>query len=157
MTMRPILALFALVAVAPASRSVAATCPRQPRTAAGVLAAEHAWVKAIEHRNVAALSCTLDRTFADSDWRGGRVPRAEMLERLPQHPPAQLHLSEVQVTVAGAMAMVRGINTQTAGDGTTVGSVRFTDLFVYRDDAWRAIAAQETLILSPAASSQTAH
>jgi ketosteroid isomerase-like protein len=154
--MRPSLALLALASVATASGSTAATCPRQPRTAAGVLAAEHAWVKAIEHRDVAALSCTLDRTFANNDWRGGRVPRAEVLERLPQHPPAQLRLGEVQVRVQGAMAMVRGVNTQTAPDGKTIGSVRFTDLFVYRDHAWRAIGAQETLIPRPAASSPIA-
>jgi hypothetical protein len=44
------------------------------------------------------------------------------------------------------MAVVRGVNRQTTAAGVEAGAVRFTDVFVYRGHAWRAIAAQETVI-----------
>ncbi|HET7576725.1 MAG TPA: nuclear transport factor 2 family protein [Sphingomicrobium sp.] len=129
---------------------MAATCPESPRTAAGALATETAWVAAIESRDVAALTCILDPAFADNNWRGERVARTEVLNKLPHRPSSQLHLSDLQVTVRGDMAMVRGVNTQTTPAGKTVGAVRFTDIFVYRAGSWHAIAAQETLIQPPA-------
>jgi len=121
-------------------------CPPQPRTAAGVIATEKAWVAALERRDSAALACILDPGFSDQDWRGGRVSRAEVLERLPKRPPSTLHLSELQVTIEGTMAMVRGLNTQTDAAGKVSGLVRFTDVFVYRAHHWQALAAQETLV-----------
>jgi ketosteroid isomerase-like protein len=127
-----------------------AACPERPRTAAGALATETAWVAAIESRDVAALTCILDPAFADNNWRGERVARAEVLARLPHRPSSQLHLSDLQVTVRGDMAMVRGVNTQTTPDGKAIGAVRFTDVFVYRGGSWRAVAAQETVIQPPA-------
>jgi ketosteroid isomerase-like protein len=127
-----------------------AACPESPRTAAGALATEKAWVAAIEARDVAALSCILDPAFADNDWRGERVARADVLEKLPHRSPSELHLSDLQVTVRGDMAMVRGVNRQATPDGKTTGAVRFTDIFVYRDGSWRAVAAQETLIQTDA-------
>ncbi|HET8749621.1 MAG TPA: nuclear transport factor 2 family protein, partial [Sphingomicrobium sp.] len=126
-----------------------AACPDRPRTTAGVLATEKAWVAAIERRDVTALSCILDPTFADNNWRGQRVAREEVLAKLPHRPSSELHLSELRVTVRGDMAMVRGVNRQTAPDGKTVGAVRFTDVFLYRGGSWRAIAAQETVIQTP--------
>ena len=121
-------------------------CPPQPRTAAGVIATENAWVAALERRDSAALACILDAAFSDQDWRGGRVSRAQVLARLPKRPPSTLHLSELQVTVQGTMAMVRGLNTQADAAGKVSGSVRFTDVFAYRGGRWQALAAQETLV-----------
>lgn len=134
-----------------------AACPERPRTAVGALATEKAWVAAIERRDVTALSCILDPAFADNNWRGERVARTEVLAKLPHRPSSQLHLGDLQVTVRGGMAMVRGVNTQTAPDGKTVGTVRFTDVFVYRGGSWHAVAAQETLIQPPAGASPEQH
>lgn len=74
------------------------------------------------------------------------MSRAEVLAHLPKRAPSTLHLSELQVAVEGTMAMARGLNTQTGAAGKVSGSVRFTDVFVYRAHHWRAIAAQETLV-----------
>ena len=121
-------------------------CPRHPMSRAGILATEQEWVRAIEARNAAALSCILAPEFADTNWRGQIVPRTTVLARLPSRPPSRLKLSDLSVVQHGRFAIVRGINTQSGGDGRSSGSVRFTDVFVYRGASWQAISAQETLI-----------
>ena len=121
-------------------------CPAHPRTAAGALATEHAWVRAIESRNSKLLACILAPEFADTSWRGELVERATVLTALPSHAPVRLQLSGLSVFLDGRFAIVRGTNTQQA-NGRTVGTVRFTDMFVYRGGAWRAVSAQETPLL----------
>ena len=121
-------------------------CPKHPRTRAGVLATEHEWVRAIEARDSKRLSCILGLEFADTNWRGQIVPRSTVLARLASRPESRLELSDLSVVQHGRFAIVRGINRQTAADGRSSGSVRFTDVFVYRAGSWRAISAQETLI-----------
>ena len=111
---------------------------------AGVIATENAWVSALERRDSAALGCILDPAFSDNDWRGERISRAQVLAHLPQRPSSTLRLSELEPIVGGTMAIVRGLNTQTGADGKVIGTVRFTDVFVYRGRRWRAVAAQET-------------
>jgi uncharacterized protein DUF4440 len=151
--MRTVLAsMFVLIA----SASGAATCPTESRTEAGVRLAEQRWVAALESRDTATLDCILDPAFADTSWRGQLFRKPEVMKALPHRPASTLELTQVQPVVVGTFAIVRGINTQTAPGGKTVGSVRFTDLFVYRDHAWRAIAAQETPIPGPGGPSQTA-
>ena len=115
-------------------------------TSAGVLATEHEWVRALEARNSRALSCILAKDFADTTWRGEVVPRSVVLGRLASRPQSQLTLSDLSVVQHGALAIVRGINTQTSADGRSSGSVRFTDVLVYRGGTWRAVSAQETVI-----------
>ncbi|HVI99166.1 MAG TPA: nuclear transport factor 2 family protein [Sphingomonas sp.] len=121
-------------------------CPHDPATTAGLRAAEADWVAAIETHDVARLGCRLAVEFTDADWRGRRVPRAAVLARLPTRDHGRLALSDLEVAIHGAVGTVRGVNTQTAADGTLAGRVRFTDLFVHRDGRWQAIAAQETVI-----------
>jgi len=134
------------LALLAASVAHAAACPRQPATSAGVLMTEQQWVRAIETRNSRTLECILAPEFSDTNWRGAVVPRSAVLARLPAHPPSALKLSNVSVFRDGRFAIVRGTNTQKGRDGRSSGSVRFTDVFVYRGGAWRAICAQETLI-----------
>ena len=133
--------IFAALAAA-----AAVACAGQPRTAAGVLATEQEWVRAIETHDSKLLSCILAPEFADTSWRGEVIPRATVLARLPSHPPATLKLSGLSVVLEGRFAIVHGTNTQLSPDGRTSGSVRFTDMFVYRAGTWRALSAQETPI-----------
>jgi len=142
--------LIGLALLGVATASAASTCPAQPRSEAGVIATEEAWVAALEHRNPAALNCILDPSFSDNDWQGQHVPRAEVLARLGTRPASQLHLSDLEARVEGTMAVVRGLNRQTGADGKVSGAVRFTDVFFYRGGRWRAIAAQETLVRTKA-------
>jgi hypothetical protein len=133
---------FALACAATAS---SAACPSQPRTAAGVLATERAWVAALENRDSAALDCILESDFADTTWRGMLVAKPEIMARLPSRPHSTLELSDLQPTLLGNAAILRGVNTQRSGTAV-IGSVRFVDVFVYRSGRWQAVSAQESLI-----------
>jgi hypothetical protein len=136
-----VLGLSAIVAFPAAAK---ASCATQPLTADGAMAAEQAWVAAIEHRDTPALLCLLDPSFIDSNWKGRLVGRSEILSNVTSRPRPTLHLSQLDVTIHGQVAVVRGLNSQAGGAGS--GSVRFTDVFVYRDRRWRAVAAQETVV-----------
>ncbi|MGN6818092.1 MAG: nuclear transport factor 2 family protein [Sphingomonas sp.] len=130
--------------------ALAAACPTEPRTPAGLRQAEDRWVAALEARDGAALACHLAPDFADNNWQGVIVRRTDMLARLPQRPSSRLQLSEMTARVEGATGIVRGLNTQIAPDGKVVGRVRFTDIFLWRAGRWQAIAAQETVVAAPA-------
>ena len=138
--------VFTAMTLATSVPQTALGCPKHPRTRSGVLATEHEWVRAIEARDSKCLSCMLGLEFADTNWRGQLMPRAAVLARLPSRPGSRLKLSDLSVVQHGRFAIVRGINTQTSGDDRKSGSVRFTDVFVYRGGSWRAISAQETPI-----------
>jgi hypothetical protein len=127
--------------------SAAIACPTEPRTEAGVLATEKAWVAALESRDARALDCILSPDFADTSWRGELIPKARVMEALPGRPASTLTLTDLHATLIGDVAMMRGVNTQRAGE-KVLGSVRFVDLFVYRSGRWQAISAQESLIQS---------
>jgi hypothetical protein len=122
-----------------------ATCPSEPRTAAGTLLAERRWVAALEERDKAALGCILDPSFVDTSWRGELISRAAAIEALPRRPSTILELSELKSQLIGNVAIVRGVNRQVSGT-KIVGSVRFVDVFVYRSRRWQALSAEETLI-----------
>jgi hypothetical protein len=138
--------LLAAMTLAASAPRTTLGCPSHPPTSEGVLATEHAWVRALEMRDSRALSCILASEFSDTNWRGEIVSRNEALARLQSRPPSTLKLSDLSVFRQGRFAVVRGMNSQTGPDGRSAGSVRFTDVFVYRAGAWRAIAAQETVI-----------
>ncbi|HEU4961749.1 MAG TPA: nuclear transport factor 2 family protein [Sphingomonas sp.] len=127
--------------------ALAGTCAFQtPKTADGALAAERYWVAAIERRDAGALDCLLASGFTDFNWRGHVIGRAAMLDGFAAKPRVTLALDDLSVDLDGNLAVVRGRNRQTGPDGTPAGAVRFTDVFVYRDGAWRALRAQETVI-----------
>jgi ketosteroid isomerase-like protein len=117
-----------------------------PKTTDGALAAERYWVAAIERRDAAALGCLLAPGFTDFNWRGQVVGRAAMLGGFAARPRVRLTLDDLSVDLDGDLAVVRGRNRQTGPDGKPAGMVRFTDVFVYRDGAWRALRAQETVV-----------
>src|SRR5262245_6693457 len=125
---------------------VTSACPPHPATSQGVLATENDWVHALERRDATALSCILAPEFTDTSWRGELVSRDAVLERLSSRPPSTLKLSDLSVFRDRRVAVVRGVNTQSGTDSRSSGSVRFTDVFVYRGGGWRAISAHETLI-----------
>lgn len=129
--------------------ALAVSCPTEPRSEAGLRQAEERWVAALEGGDGAALACRLAPDFADNNWQGRIVRRDDMLARLPQRPPSRLQLSEITVRIDGTTGIVRGLNTQVAPDGTIIGRVRFTDIFVWRGSRWQAIAAQETVVTAP--------
>jgi hypothetical protein len=133
--------LFAIIAAVAAS-----PCQAEPPTQAGLLLAEQHWVAALEARDVRALDCLLAPGFTDTNWRGARIGRDAVLSALPQRLPSTLQLSALEAEIHGPIGIVHGVNTQSAPDGTVIGKVRFTDIFLRDGEQWRALSAQETVI-----------
>jgi ketosteroid isomerase-like protein len=117
-----------------------------PKTADAVLTTENNWVAALEERNASRLACLLAPGFIDKTWDGRKLTRDQVLANLPNRPDTKLNLSDLKVEVHGDTAVVHGLNTVTAPDGTLVARVRFTDVFSYLDGKWKPVSAEETLI-----------
>jgi hypothetical protein len=82
----------------------------------------------------------------DMAWNNQLHSRAEILAGLPKRPPTGIALSEMQVSLRGDRALVRGVNTATKPGGHLIGRVRFADIFRYRGGMWQALTAQEVLM-----------
>jgi hypothetical protein len=130
----------------PAHAAVDCAGLRQPHSAAGVIAAENAWVKALTTRDGKALSCILAPGFMDMAWNGELHSRGEVLAGLAKRPSNAIKLSNLKVELSSDRAVARGVNTATKPDGSLIGRVKFEDMFVYRDGMWRALTAQEVLM-----------
>ena len=83
----------------------------------------------------------------------GMVTKREQLSFMRAHPAADAgttrRFEDLRVRVFGTAAVATGIVVATAPDGKTR-KTAFTDVFAYRDGAWRAVNAQETPLQSAA-------
>ncbi len=99
-----------------------ASCPSgQTKDEAALVQLEQTWAKALEQRDGAAVGCILAAEFEDADPNGALHSRAEALANIP-------------------------LNTVVDPNGKVLARVRFTDIFVYRDGRWVAVAGQESLL-----------
>jgi len=122
----------------------AADCPTgQGKDEATLLGLEQTWAHALEQHDVEVAGCLRAREFQDVSTDGTVYDRAA---RIPGRRPSQNHLEELRAHIQGDMAYVRGVNRVTDAAGETLARVRFTDIFVYRDGRWQAVAGQETLV-----------
>ena len=139
--------LCAAIFLAVSTISVAAsTCAAsQPKNESTLLQLEQSWAKALEQHDSTTVSCILSDEFEDVDVNGQLHHRAETLARIPRRSPSQNHLEDLKAHVFGDFAYVRGLNRVTDPSGKPVAQVRFTDVFVYRDGRWQAVAGHETL------------
>lgn len=116
-------------------------------------------LRGIENR-LAAAWVEGDRSFIEQvlaeDWSvidlTGRVlRRAEVLEEAfgsKDRKIVSMQIDDLSVRSFGVWAIVTG-RTQAAGEYRDVAAqvtLRFTDVFAYRDGAWRIVASQATLI-----------
>lgn len=125
----------------------AADCPAgQAKDGAELLKIEHTWAKALEQKDAVAVGCILADDFQDAGVYGELHNREEALAHIAQRGPGSNRLSEMQPHVFGEVGYVRGLNTVIDAQGHAVAKVRFTDIFVYRDGRWKAVAGQETLV-----------
>lgn len=126
---------------------VFAAWARSPADEQSVREAEDRWVAALDHRDVAALRTLLDDDFVDITWKGEVRDRSAAVAALeaPGRPSMKQTLQEIRVRFAGPdAAVVTGVNVVT-GNAPDTARVRFTDVFVRRAGAWKALSAQETL------------
>jgi hypothetical protein len=132
------LAFFALPA--------AGACPTQPKDANALIQLEQSWAKALEVHDADAVGCLLAEEFQDADPNGKLHDRAETLAQVPHRRPGKNILSELDPHVIGEFGYIRGLATLVDAQGNTIARVRFTDVYVYRDHRWLAVAGQETLL-----------
>jgi ketosteroid isomerase-like protein len=141
----PRVLLAAALPLVLAAFSAADSVPRKERS---VREAEARWVEALENRDVAALRALLDEDFVDVTWTGEVRDRRAAIAALedPRRPSMTQTLEEVRVRFAAAnVAVVTGVNVVTGRVPDFKARVRFTDVFVRRAGAWKALSAQETL------------
>ena len=72
--------------------------------------------------------------------------RAETLAQIPHRRPGKNILSELTPHIFGDFGYIRGLATLVDAQGTTIARVRFTDIYVYRDHRWLAVAGQESML-----------
>lgn len=115
-------------------------------TESQLLALEQTWMQAARDRNVAVLSRILADGYIDIDYRGAVRDKADAL-KAPNLKTKQYvqKLSDEKVRLYGDAAIVTGRGVLTKTDGTEVAAWRFTDVFVKRGGAWRAVSSQETV------------
>jgi len=124
-----------------------ASCPSgQTKDEAALVQLEQTWAKALEQRDGAAVGCILAAEFEDADPNGALHSRAEALANIPHRRPGSNKLSDLHPHVYGDFGYVRGLNTVVDPNGKVLARVRFTDIFVYRDGRWVAVAGQESLL-----------
>src|ERR1043165_1956912 len=135
---------IALAALIAALSAISPAWSSEPKTPARPIAAEYAWVHALETRDLPALRARFAPEFLHTTWRGDLLSRSETLRAIASAKPMKNSLSKLQARAFGDIAIVHGVNT-VERPGRPVTRVRFTDVFIYRGGAWRAISAQETL------------
>jgi hypothetical protein len=94
------------------------------------------------------LQALLDEDFMDITWKGEVRDRRAVIEALnaPGRASMSQTLHEVRVRFAAPdVAVVTGVNAVSSRAPDLTARVRFTDVFVKRAGAWKALSAQETI------------
>lgn len=139
----PCLILFTLSSL----RIWAAPCPNhQIKDGSALVQIEQSWAKALELRDADAVGCLLADEFQDADPSGKLYDRTQTLAQIPRRRAGRNVLSELTPHVFGDFGYIRGLATLVDPQGKTRAQVRFTDIYVYRNQRWLAVAGQETLL-----------
>ncbi len=122
-------------------------CPTgQTKDEGALIKIEQSWAQALDQRDSDAVGCLLAQEFQEVDLHGMLRDRAENLASVIHRQPGSNQLSELHPHVYGKFGYVRGLNTVIDADGQPRAKVRFTDIFVYREGRWLALAGQESLV-----------
>jgi hypothetical protein len=125
----------------------AAPCPAgQAKDGSALVQNELAWAKALEQRDSAALNCLLAAEFEDAGPDGTLQDRDTTLTKVSKHQPVHHELTEMHAQVHGDFGYIRGLATAVDSQGKVLARVRFTDIYVYRDGRWQAVAAHESIL-----------
>ena len=130
----------------------AAQTPAQPDAEqTKILALENAWNRAEETKDSKALETLLDPTLVYIDYDGSLMDKAQFIASIKQSAlhPEQIVNESTSAHVYAGSAVVTGVYRE---KGMNHGKPylrrgRFTDTWVYRDNAWVCVASQSTLIL----------
>jgi hypothetical protein len=117
----------------------AANCPAGPvKDGTALILLKQTWAKALEVQDAEAVGCILGEEFQDADPEGKPHNHAETLAQISHPRPLDPH-------VLGDSGFIRGLATLVDREGDVRARVRFTDIYVYRDQLWMPVA-QETLL-----------
>jgi hypothetical protein len=126
---------------------LAANClAPQAKDGGALIHLEQSWAQALEVHDADAVGCILADEFQDADPDGKLHTRAETLGQVPHRRPGKNILSELDPHVYGDFGYIRGLATLVDGQGKVVARVRFTDIYIYRDQRWLAVAGQESML-----------
>jgi ketosteroid isomerase-like protein len=139
-------AIFLLLFTIIAPNAVLAACTAQPKTEAALLDLERTWAHALSQHDAATVACFLADEFQDAGVEGELSDRAAALEKIPHRRPGENRLEDMHAHIYGDAGYVRGLNRVLDASGKEIARVRFTDVFVYRDGRWQAVAGHETLM-----------
>jgi hypothetical protein len=127
--------------------ALALPCPvGQPRDGTALIQNERTWAEALERRDSAALNCLLAEEFEDAGPDGTLQDRETTLAKAAKHPLVHHELTEMHAQVHGDFGYIRGLATAVGEQGKVLARVRFTDIYVYRDGRWQAVAAHESML-----------
>jgi hypothetical protein len=125
----------------------AAPCPAgQAKDGDALVQNERTWARALEERDAAALSCLLAAEFEDAGPDGTLQNRETTLAKAAKHEPGHHELTEMHAQLHGDFGYIRGLATAVDAQGKVLARVRFTDIYVYRDGRWQAVAAHESML-----------
>jgi len=128
----------------------AASCPAgQSKDASALVQIEQTWASALEKKDAATLGCLLAEEFQDVDPQGNISDRGTTLAKAADHRPIHNELTELTPRVYGDFGYIRGLATATDAQGKVIAKVRFTDVYIYRDGRWQAVAGQESMLPKP--------
>jgi ketosteroid isomerase-like protein len=127
--------------------AAAVTCPtNQQKDGNALVQIEQNWARALEQRDAAALACILAYEFEDAGPDGKLTNRATTLAKAAEHPPVHHVLSDLCAHVHRDFGYIRGLATAEDAQCKTVVTVRFTDVYAYRDGRWQCVAAHESMV-----------
>ena len=143
--MKMLLCLGLILAGCPLA--LAAGCPTgQAKDEGALFQAEQRWAKALEEKDPAALACILGAEFQDAGPDGQLTDRATTLAKAGDHKAPQHQLTGMQARVYGDFGYIRGLATAVDEQGKVLVQVRFTDIYVYREGRWQAVAGHESIL-----------
>ena len=124
----------------------AGPCPTgQAKDEATLIQIEQTWARALEEQDISALMCILADEFEDAGPIGNLTGRAQILARAADHPSEHHELSEMRASIYGDVAYTRGVARAVShARGAPPNKVRFTDVYVYREERWQCVAGHES-------------
>jgi len=118
--------------------------PVQGRDERTVLRFERDWLRALVERDHATLDRILADDFIDSNWKGELRNKWQVLAGLSKPVLHLQRLQDVKIKFYQEVAVARGLNMISDQNGRIMIRIRFTDVLLYRNGHWQAVAAQET-------------
>ncbi|HEV2617684.1 MAG TPA: nuclear transport factor 2 family protein [Candidatus Acidoferrales bacterium] len=131
-----------------ADAACAQSAMHQPKTEAGVKQVEEMWLHA---RDLSTLDQILAPEWADTNTEGAHHTRAEMMKfwrthKAPAPPKHPSQFDALEIHIYGDVAIATGGVENFNDSGAVAQRTRFTDVFVYRNGRWQAVASQEGLV-----------